>query len=92
MRKPILAAALAAVVILLALQPFGLRSRAKLDKVELEAFLDEMSSRFPNGTSRYVDSPGISFQMDEDGALQQINAQPIRILLRPPWLLATQIR
>jgi hypothetical protein len=73
------AAAIVAVAAIFSIHAF--HSRTDLDEIELRAFLDEMSSRFPNGTPRYVDSAGIAFQMDGDGVLHQLNAEPIRILL-----------
>jgi hypothetical protein len=80
-RLLVVAASFVAASIIFSIHPFHFRSGNKLDEIELQAFLDGMSSRFPNGTPRYVDSAGIAFQMDEDGALHQVDAEPIRILL-----------
>ena len=78
---PVAAGFLVAAAVTFSIHPLYYRSRTDLDEIELRAFLDELSSRFPNGTPRYLDSAGIAFQLDEDGALHQTNVEPVRILL-----------
>ena len=75
------ALAFAAVAFAVSLHGFPSPSRITLDQAELQAFLDEVLERFPNGTPRHVDSSGIAFQMAEDGDLNQAGMESMRVLL-----------
>jgi len=76
---PILAVSLVAAILCVRFSAHRLGTG--LEQAELQALLDEVSERFPNGTSKYVDSSGVAFQMGADGTFGQLGANHVQLLL-----------